>query len=838
MKKLVFLGFEGPLPELAAKRLLEGAAGDTAGPDYSSALLILPGSFAVREFYRNLAESVPDGLFPPAVMTQGRFLEEGRNLEHAATEEESLIVRAQVLFSCDYRKYPSLFAEGKAPSFSDCFHLGKMLSGFLSELNLGGMTLADALVKAPGADEERRKEILELEELYHARLARFGLVDRFALLHFALPESGEKAAAQGEDLPGIKKIIVCGVPGLLSAVQARLERFADDRELEIWIQAPSSMKDFFDEWGSPIPEKWEKVAFEQGKDEETFFHTEKASDLAKLAVAVAGREGHLDNEKCSLVCADASLIPFFREALERFAGKEVQIYDPSGVPFAATRLGKLLRMLIRFARQGDFESFRELIRHEDFLLFCASFAGLACDEFLARMDKLMLEHLPDDFSTVPSLAQAGEKAVLEEVLSLREKLRTIPLAENLASVLTQIYAVPFDRKDTLRVSFESQALHLEKFLKSCIASPVLKDLPQEEFFSLLSDHLESAVLYGEFSSERIELHGFLELPNLPAQELFLCGMSEGIVPERIDPNPFLNESQRQALGLPGNAQREARDAFYLYESIARRRKTGGRVRFFVSRFSADGTPARFSPFLFRGETEHMLARARLLFSAPAAMPEKKGRQIASDDVLYYRIPVEKYREKLENFRIPVTAFDTFLTSPLRFFLQYVMEMKTEDYSLRELNDLAFGTACHAVFEKLPEGPMDEKRLREAMEALLDEHLRKVCGEKLPFLVEFQKDLILQRLYGAVPVLLEEKKEFPQVCAKEYTLGGKVEDGGNAYVEFAGLRIAGRIDRIELARDRKTLRILDIKTFNTFRTPREAHCRAKKGVLEFSCLQLP
>ncbi|MBP5181886.1 MAG: PD-(D/E)XK nuclease family protein [Lentisphaeria bacterium] len=361
--------------------------------------------------------------------------------------------------------------------------------------------------------------------------------------------------------------------------------------------------------------------------------------------------------------------------------------------------------------------------------------------------------------------------MLEEVLSLREKLCTVPLAENLASVLTQIYAVPFDRKDTLRVSFESQALHLEKFLKSCIASPVLKDLPQEEFFSLLSDHLESAVLYGEFSPERIELHGFLELPNLPAQELFLCGMSEGKVPERIDPNPFINESQRQALGLPGNARRAARDAFYLYESIARRRENGGRVRFFVSKFAADGTPARFSPFLFRGNTEHMLARARLLFSAPVAMPEKKGKRTAPDDALYYRIPVEKYREKLENLCIPVTAFAACLTSPLRFFLQNVMGMEDEDYSLRELSDLAFGTACHAVFEKLPEEIMEEKSLREAMQALLEEHLRKVCGKKLPFLVEFQKDLILQRLYAAAPVLLKEKEGFSLLCP-EYPLGGK------------------------------------------------------------------
>ncbi|MBR2364884.1 MAG: PD-(D/E)XK nuclease family protein [Lentisphaeria bacterium] len=838
MKKQVFLGFEGALPFLAAKKLLEEEKA-VSGQDYSSTLLILPGSFAVREFYRHLAQNVPEGLFPPEVMTQGRFLEKDRDLTKAATEEESAIIRARVLASCDHRKYPALFTGDKRPSFSECFYLGRMLGNFLKELSLGGITLEDAIARTPAIDAERRKEIRELEKLCNDRLASYGLIDRFSLLHFTMPQTKEEVFANsGNGFAGIRKIIVCGVPGLLPAVQARLENFADSGEVEIWIQAHSSMEEYFDEWGNPVPEKWENIAFEQGKDEETFFHTEKASDLAKLAVAVAGRKGYMENNHCAIACADASLMSGFREELQKFGGKNIQIYDPAGTFFGKTRVGKLLRLLTGFLREGGMESFRALIRHEDFLLYSSSVSSVKGNDLLAALDTLMLDHLPDDLPSATAFANENMKRVLEKAIQIREKLTAKGvLAENLAEVLTEIYSIAFDRKDTQNISFEAQAVHLENFLKKCVSSSILKDLSPEEFYSLLENMMQSDVLYGELSRDRVEIHGFLELPNLEAPELLICGMSEGLVPERIEPNPFINDSQRLALGLPGNAHRAARDAFYLYESIVRRRNKGGKVRFFASKFSADGTPVRFSQFLFRGKMESMLSKAGLLFSAPVPMPERKREEISSDNNFYFRIPVEKYLNKLENIRISVTSFATYLESPLYFFLKHIMHMDVEDYSSRELDDLAFGNACHHVFESLPPGGYKEiYPLQEKMKEILEKYLYRNYGEKLPFLVDLQKDLILQRLYAAAPVLLQNEKEYSLLC-QEYTLGGREEEGGEGVIHFAGLDIAGRIDRIAVSRDKKILQVLDFKTSNKALKPEDAHCKGK-AEKEFISLQLP
>ncbi|MBO5760978.1 MAG: PD-(D/E)XK nuclease family protein [Lentisphaeria bacterium] len=837
MKKRVFLGFEGALPFLASEKILTEELSSSC-PDLGQILMIMPGSFAIREFFRHLAQKVPDGLFVPEVMSQGSFLEKGRNLENAATEYESNILLARVLASCDHRKYPTLFTEEKAPSFSDAFYLSKMLFSFLKELSLGGMTLEDAIIRTPAIDPERRKEIRELEKLYHKELAAYGKVDRFSLLHFTLPQSRQEALEKKEELEEYKKIIVCAVPGLLPAVQARLERFADTKEVEIWIQAPSSMEEYFDEWGNPVPEKWENTAFEQGKDEETFFHTEKAADLAKLAVAVAARKGGLEMEKSAFACADASLMPFFKEELQNLGGKNIQFYDPSGVCFGRTRTGKLLSALIRFVRNNSFDSFRELVHHEDFLLYCCHLASVKENAFLAKLDTIFLEHLPEDPAALIPFADKEMKKVLEECNYLCAKMSSGSLPENLASILTDIYSIPCDRKDTENISFEAQCRHLEEFLKKCMASPVLRALEKEEFFSLLEEMCASDVLYGELASRRVELHGFLELPNLEAEELLLCGMSESFVPEKIDPNPFINDSQRLALGLPGNPQRAARDAFYLYESIARRRKKGGKVRFFASKFSADGTPARFSPFLFRGKRENMLSRASLLFSAPLPMPEQRQQESILPNDFYFRLPVEKYRNKLENIRISVTAFSTYLESPLHFFLKHIMKMEMKDYTAKEMDDAAFGNACHYVFESLKESQgRDIFSLQEKMRELLEKYLAENYGEKLSFLVDLQKDLILQRLYAAVPILLREEEKYSLLC-QEYTLGGKKEEGGTGAIHFAGMDITGRIDRIEISKDKKVLRVLDFKTANSGIEPENAHCKGSGEKMEFLSLQLP
>ena len=837
MKKLVFLGFEDSLPGLAAKRLVD-ETGNNSRPDLGNILVILPGSFAVREVMRELAERVPGGMFPPTLMTQGKFLEEGRNLSNAATEYESNLIRARVLFSCDHSKYPSLFTGKKVPGITECFYLSKMLGNFIKELSLGGITLEDAIRKNPSIDTDRRKEIWELEKLYHEKLSSYGKVDRFSLLHFTLPQTQENIPER-EDLSNYRKIIVCGVPGIVPAVQSRLESFADSRELEIWIQAPSSMENSFDEWGNPVPEKWENVAFDQGRDDECCFHTEKASDLAKLAIAVASRKGYLETGSCAFACADASLMPFFNEELQKLGGKNIQFYDPAGTSFGKTRVGKLLLDLSEFIKESSFETFRKLIRHEDWLLYMSHIAEMKGNALLAELDTLMLEHLPDDLTSATFFAGNQVKKVLEKTLSFRDKICSSGIvAENLAAVLTEIYSIAFDRKDSRNISFEAQCRHLENFLKECVQSSILKELSFQEFFHILENMLQSDVLYGELAPERMEIHGFLELPNLKAPELLICGMSEGLVPEKLDPNPFINDSQRLALGLPGNAHRAARDAFYLYESIARRKNKGGKVRFFASKFSADGSPVRFSPFLFRGKTENMLSRASLLFSAPVPVPEKSREENSSDNTLYFRIPVEKYMDKLENIRISVTAFAAYLESPLYFFLKNIMHMEMEDYSAKEMDDLAFGNACHHVFETLEPGAYKEIfQLQEKMKEILEKYLQKNYGQPLPFLVDLQKDLILQRLYAAAPVLLEEEKNFTLLC-QEYTLGGKKEEGGRGAIRYENIDIAGRIDRIEISGDRKTLRVLDFKTSNTDVSPKDAHCKKGKAETQFISLQLP
>ena len=161
MKKLVFLGFEDSLPGRAAKRLVDETENNSR-PDLGNVLMILPGSFAVREVMRELAERVPCGMFPPSLMTQGKFLEEGRNLSNAATEYESNLIRARVLFSCDHSKYPSLFTGKNAPGITECFYLSRMLGNFIKELSLGGITLEDAIRKNP-ANKKRFHPLLRLK---------------------------------------------------------------------------------------------------------------------------------------------------------------------------------------------------------------------------------------------------------------------------------------------------------------------------------------------------------------------------------------------------------------------------------------------------------------------------------------------------------------------------------------------------------------------------------------------------------------------------------------------------------------------------------------------------
>jgi len=137
----------------------------------------------------------------------------------------------------------------------------------------------------------------------------------------------------------------------------------------------------------------------------------------------------------------------------------------------------------------------------------------------------------------------------------------------------------------------------------------------------------------------LDVQGWLELLHEPAEHLVICGMNEGRVPARGSTDTWLPENAREALGLPCEASRAARDAYLL--------------------------------------------NALLQMRAWSLEDHWKW----------------KPREVEPRTKMSVTAFSKYLACPFRYYLQGVVGMYAPEPERVEWNHRDFGSVMHDVLEQ-------------------------------------------------------------------------------------------------------------------------------------------
>ena len=174
-------------------------------------------------------------------------------------------------------------------------------------------------------------------------------------------------------------------------------------------------------------------------------------------------------------------------------------------------------------------------------------------------------------------------------------------------------------------------------------------------------------------------------------------------------------------------------------------------------------------------------------------------------------------------RVSVTALRRWLQCPFRFYLGQVLRMGAVDPAKDELDALDFGTLCHGALEVLGGDPTlrdcrDATVLRNALLAELDRRGRAQFGENLSLPLIIQLESARQRLGQAAAVQADERAAGWVIVEveKKFTL------------EFAGLTVSGKIDRIDRHADTGAVRVLDYKTSDSAAAPWPAHGRAPRA----------
>ena len=335
--------------------------------------------------------------------------------------------------------------------------------------------------------------------------------------------------------------------------------------------------------------------------------------------------------------------------------------------------------------------------------------------------------------------------------------------------------------------------------------------------ALLRKFLSDAVYSLEPDApDSLTTDGWLELAWSPNDKIALAGFREGCVPDSVTGHVFLPEKLRNALGLPSNDRRLARDTFLLSSLLASRRP--GAVRAYYARTSDEGDIHKPSRLLFLVRDRDLAARTKRLFGA-LPPDEPRGPRIVSEawrPNLPDAIPLQGVSETDPEGHLSPSAIDAWLANPLGYLLSFGLEMrKTKEKEELEAND--FGTLLHRTLELYAnrqlartaagEGQLaDEGEIRDSLLGLFDAIVRGFGRSQN---IRIQLDSMRRRLEWFAGIQARWAAEGWRIAAPPETRFAVRPFAGE---EGCDVQIKGSVDRIDF-KEGVGFRLVDYKTWD-------------------------
>ncbi|MFA6567235.1 MAG: PD-(D/E)XK nuclease family protein [Victivallales bacterium] len=850
-----FLGWDEPLVKLATERLLAGWKEGV--PDLERFLIVTP----TRQSGRRLGESLvkyaaerKSGIFPPQIATPDFFLKNFDPKIKVASDFEMNAAWIDVLSLCRQDKLSALkitkrkdarWAMGLAGKFCE-------LRNLLAE---NGFIIGDMpkLGLEAGLQEiERWKALAELESAYLKKLEKFGVKDA----NIAEIESEPLS----DEIEKYGRIILIGVCDPMPLAIKKLGKIAEVKNVEVWVYAPEEISGKFDEWGCPIPGKWENSEVVFGGSDIKGSSVEEGNAVRGLEnprsvgkgkycedrIRLAGNpEAQADEiirilheQKRTFSSGDAAvsvlnenIFPYVEKA---FSDVGVRTYNPGGDSVATTPVFNLIMTFSNLAEKENYESFAAFIRNPDFLKYLASenkdFVPL---NLLKELDEYQNKHLSERLDNFfrgeknknstgvwpVEINYVNLKIAVETGIRLIRRFKESSFTEFMRGFLSDIYRTrEIKDSDEDRQMFISSAELINDMISELEESSADSfSLGAGDKLRLFMSLLKKGKIYPQHDADALALQGWLELPWESADTLVIAGMNEGYVPDSVVGDVFLPDLPREKLGLKSNRRRFARD-IYLMTSIIESRKNG-KLFCIAGKTDVSGEPLKPSRLFFLCPSEVLVERVDKLFGTPT---DKKQKPLARSLLWKLKPKKEKIPEVLS-----VTDFKNYLNCPFRFYLKKILKMEEVDDRKTEMDQLDFGNVCHRALDNFCQ---DEKlrKSRNSGEIKVFLHLeaerlvKAQFGNSLPLSLLIQLESVKQRLAKFAEIQAGENCAGWEILHTEYKLGN------GKGVAMGGMTIKGKIDRIDRHSD-GTIRILDYKTSDKAESPENTHVKfAREG----------
>lgn len=793
--------------------------------DLSTTIVVVPTGNTGRRLRETLAALAADrgqAVFPPLVLTPEQLVATCAPERGVASAFESQLAWIEVFREIADGAFTEVFPHSlRERDTTSLLRLAGQFIRLQETLASHGLRIASLLTRADGDFPERVRwsELTELERRYDVALARRALSD---------PQTARIAAASTSTaLPGDRLVLLATPDPVVLAVKV-VEHFAASRRADVVVYGPENedVSKLFDAWGRPRTDVWSS-RYLSLPDFEGQVHlcadpTAQAREIAAQVVA------HSEPAQTAAIgLAGPNLAAPLRD---EFQAQGIPAHDPQGRLLGASALGHLITFLASFARDPAFATLEAMARCPDIHAWLQATCGpsFSVAHFLADLDRLRRRHLPNTIAEARShlaarqenpeaaseSASAATLRAIDALDDLQHRLASASFPDSARQALAELFAVrTFDAENARDTAILEAARAWSDALTAIqIAATTFSATDESVLWALALNQFRTARTFPAADPNAIQLSGWLELLWEDAPHLLVAGFNDGSVPSSIIGDLFLPESLRQQLGLKTNADRLACDN-YLLQALIASRTDSGRIDLFLGRTNRTGDPLRPSRLL--------------LLTTDAELPRRVGFLFRDVDLARSATPWRRAWKLAPNLlrpltRVSVTGFRDYLECPFRFYLKHGLKMEAVDAHKAELDALDFGTLCHAVLEAMGRDPIiressDPEELRTFLHRRLERETRHRFGPQLTLPLIIQIESARQRLARAA-----------QVQAEDRAAGWKIEDVERRLeFELEGVTIVGKVDRIDRHEQTGAIRLLDYKTSDTPRSPREAHLRTAR-----------
>lgn len=216
----------------------------------------------------------------------------------------------------------------------------------------------------------------------------------------------------------------------------------------------------------------------------------------------------------------------------------------------------------------------------------------------------------------------------------------------------------------------------------------------DTYFRLLKKMVELVTI--PFEGEPLsglQVMGVLETRALDFDRLVILSMNDGTFPAKRAANTFIPYNLRRGFGLPTYEHQDSIWAYHFYRLLRRAREV---VLLYDTR----------STGLQTGEVSRFVYQLRYHYRLPLS------EQLVVYDVSSSAVPPivvqkgEAVLRRLADFRegggrgLSASAINTYLDCPLRFYFEYVEQIREEDEVSETIESNTFGSILHKVMEEL------------------------------------------------------------------------------------------------------------------------------------------